>query len=85
MEKISESFNELENILDQAEGKCGIIITALKVFDDYVASYAAYRLGRKLQILGGWIIAWVERLYKEHNDKGYVCVFLSQKEGITPH
>jgi len=85
MEMLKEICSEVEKVLDHVENDCQVIIHSLNDFGNYVSSYAAWRLGRKLQILGSWIIVLVEGLYKEHKGKGYVCVFLTQKEGITVH
>ena len=85
MGELRESCHKLENVLDQVEAKCGVFITDLKDFNNYVASYALYRLCRKLQIIASWITVCVERLYEEHNGEGHVCVFLTQKAGVTVH
>jgi len=85
MGELRESCHKLENVLDQVEAKCGMIITDLEDFNNYVVSYAPYRLCRKLQIIANWIVGCVERLYEEHKGQGYVCVFLTQKAGVTVH
>ena len=83
METLQDSCHELEQVLAQVNDRCQAISTKLNEFEEYVASYAVGRLVRKLTILGAWIIAQAESLYKQHKTQGYVCVFLSEARGIN--
>jgi hypothetical protein len=74
---------ELEQTLSKLEDRCHKIIGEMTKFDSYVASYAIERLTSRLRILEGWIIAWAEHLYEEHDKQGYVCVFFNVIKGIT--
>lgn len=85
MDMLREICSELETILDHVESDCQVIIHGLNNLGNYASSYAVSRLVRKLQILGSWIIVLVERLYKEHKGHGHVCVFLTERDGITVH
>ena len=67
------------------EDHCQVILTELNEFEEYVASYAIRRLVRKLTVLAWWVITMAERLYKEHSFQGYVCVFLSERNGLAVH
>ncbi len=83
METIEESCRELRQVLGHVEHGCQIILTSLTEFEEYLATHAAGRLRRKLDILGGWINALAELRYKEHENQGYVCVFLSEANGFN--
>ncbi len=85
METLDESCRELKQVLDHVEHGCQIILTSLNEFEEYLASYAAGRLRHKLDILGSWINALAELRYKEHENQGYVCVFLSEANGFAVH
>ncbi len=82
METLDESFRELKQVLGHVEHGCQIILTNLNDSEEYLATYAAGRLRRKLDILGSWINALAELRYKEHENRGYVCVFLSKANGF---
>jgi len=83
METIEESCRELKQVLGHVEHGCQIILTNLNEFEEYLATYAAGRLRCKLDILGSWINALAELRYKEHENQGYVCVFLSEANGFN--
>ena len=83
METIEESCRELKQVLGHVEHCCQIIHTNLNGFEEYLATYAAGRLRRKLDILGSWINVLAELRYKEHENRGYVCVFLSEANGCN--
>ncbi|MBA7701458.1 hypothetical protein ES703_110196 [subsurface metagenome] len=85
METIEESCRELKQVLGHVEHGCQIILTNLNEFEQYLATYAAGCLRRKLDILGSWINALAELRYKEHENQGYVCVFLSEANGFNVH
>ena len=83
METIEESCRELKQVLGHVEHCCQIILTSLNEFEEYLATYAVGRLRCKLDILGSWINALAELRYKEHENRGYVCVFLSEANGFS--
>lgn len=85
METFEENCNELERVLSGVEDHCQAILTDLNEFEEYAASYTIRRLVRKLTILAFWVIATTEQLYKEHSFQGYVCVFLSERNGLAAH
>ena len=85
MVTLDESCRELKQVLSHAEHCCQIILTTLSEFEGYLVSYAAGRLRLKLDILGSWINALAELRYKEHGNQGYVCVFLSEANGLNVH
>jgi len=85
METIEENCRELKQVLGHVEHCCQIILTSLNEFEEYLATYAAGRLRRKLDILGSWINALAELRYKEHENRGYVCVFISEVNGFGVH
>ena len=85
METIEESYRELKQVLGHVEHGCQIILTNLNEFEQHLATYAAGCLRRKLDILGSWINALAELRYKEHENQGYVCVFLSEANGFNVH
>ncbi|MBA7505955.1 hypothetical protein ES706_04635 [subsurface metagenome] len=83
METLNESCRELKQVLGHVEHWCQIILTGLTEFEEYMTTYAAERLRRKLDILGSWVNALAELRYKEHENQGYVCVFLSEANGFS--
>ena len=83
METIEESCREVKQILSHVEHCCQLILTSLTEFEEYMTTYAAGRLRRKLDILGSWVNALTELRYKEHENQGYVCVFLSEANGFN--
>ncbi len=85
METLDESCRELKQVLGHVEHGCQIILTNLNEFEEYLATYATGRLRRKLDILGSWINALAELRCKEHENRGYVCVFLSEANGFNVH
>jgi hypothetical protein len=82
METIEESCRELKQVLGHVEHCCQLILSNLNEFEEYLATYAAGRLRRKLYILGSWVNALAKLRYKEHGNQGYVCVFLSEVNGF---
>ncbi len=83
METLDESCRELKQVLSHVEHCCQIILANLNEFEEYLATYAAGCLMRKLDILGSWINALAEFRYKEHENRGYVCVFLKEANGFN--
>ena len=83
METLNESCRELKQVLGHVEQRCQIILTGLTEFEEYMTTYAAERLRRKLDILGSWVNALAELRYKEHENQGYVCVFLKETTGFS--
>lgn len=83
METLDRSCRELKQVLGHVEHCCQIILTNLNEFEGYLATYAPGCLRRKLDILGSWINALAELRYKEHENRGYVCVFLSEVNGFN--
>ena len=83
METIEESCRELKQVLGHVEHCCRLILTNLSEFEQYLATYATGSLRRKLDILGSWINALAELRYKEHENQGYVCVFLKETTGFS--
>ncbi len=79
-----DSCHELGEVLSRVLDGCEIILADLEGFNSYAGSYATSRLVRKLAILSHWITRMEGSLYRDHKDKGYVCVFLSEREGIHP-
>ena len=62
---------------------CQLILTNLNEFEEYLATYAAGCLRRKLDILGSRVNALAELRYEEHENQGYVCIFLSEANGFS--
>ena len=83
METLNESCRELKQVLGLVEHCCQLILANLNEFEEYLATYAAGRLRRKLDILGSWVNTLAELRYKEHENLGYVCVFLSEANGFS--
>jgi hypothetical protein len=82
---LSSTCQELRQVLAKVEGQCQVALESIGEFNDHAGSYLLVRLGRKLAILGYWTIGLAKRLYEEHKGSGYVCVFLTEREGITVH
>ena len=85
METLDGSCRELKKVLGHVEHGCQIILTNLNEFEEYLTSYATGCIRYKLDILGNWINALAELRYKEHENRGYVCVFLSEANGFNVH
>ena len=83
METLNESCRELKQVLGHVEHCCQIILTNLNEFEEYLATYAAGRLRWRLDILGSQVNALAELRYKEHENQGYVCVFLKETNGFN--
>jgi hypothetical protein len=82
---LSDVCRELQQVLAKVEGQCQVALESIGEFNDHVGSYLLVRLSRKLAILGYWTIELTKRLYEEHKGSGYVCVFLTEHNGITVH
>lgn len=82
---LENTCHELEQDLAKVKDRCQAMLTNLEQFDNMVSSYALAGLSHRLRILGYWIIAVAKSLYKEHEGRGYVCVFLTGAKGITIH
>lgn len=80
---LNDACHELRLVLAQIEGECQDTRDHLNEFEKYAGSYAINRLIRKLAILSYWIIGKTKRQYEEHRGHGYVCVFLTERDGIT--
>ena len=85
MSVLTGTCQELRQALAKVEGQCQVALESISEFNDHAGSYLLVRLSRKLTILGYWIIGLTERLKKEHKGGGYVCVFLTERDGITVH
>ena len=85
MSALSSACQELRQVLAKVEGRCQVILESISEFNDHAGSYLLVRLSRKLTILGRWIIGLTKRFYEEHKGSGYVCVFLTERDGITVH
>ena len=85
MSALSDACQELRQVLAKVEGQCQVVLESIGLFNDHASSYALVRLSRKLAILGYWIIGLTKQLYEEHKGDGYVCVFLTKRDGITVH
>lgn len=85
MSVLSGKCQELRQVLAKVEGQCQVMLEDISEFDNHAGSYALIRISRKLAILGYWIIALTKRLYEEHKGGGYVCVFFTERDGITVH
>ena len=83
METIEETCRVLKQVLRHLGHCCQLILTNLNESEEYLATYAAGCLRRKLDILGSWVNALAELRYKEHENRGYVCVFLSEANGFN--
>ncbi len=83
MEALEESCRELKQVLSHVEHGCQVILSNLNEVEEYLATYAAERLKRKLGILGNWIIVCEKYLYEIHRGGGYVCVFLRETNGFN--
>ena len=77
-----DSCHELGEVLSRVLDGCETILDDLGRFDSYVGRYAVGRLIRRLAILSVWVSRVAESLYREHEGSGYVCVFLSEREGV---
>ena len=82
MEALRGSCAKLAQVLAQVEERCQISLADLDRFNNYAGSYARFRLVRRLAILSFWVSGVAKSLYREHQGKGYVCVFLSEREGV---
>ena len=82
---LSDTCHELKQTLTDIENQCQIILDNVQQFDKHVNSYARERLTRKLSILGNWIIVCEKHLYEIYGGEGYVCVFLSEANGLNVH
>ena len=85
MSELSCTCQELRQVLDKVEGQSQTAVESIGEFNDRAGSYLLVRLSRKLAILGYWTIGLAKRLYEEHKGSGYVCVFLTERDGITVH
>ena len=83
MKTIEESCRESKEVLGNVEHECQVILSNLNKVEEYLATYAAGRLKRKLSILGNWIIVCEKHLYEIHGGEGYVCVFLKEANGFN--
>ncbi len=79
---LQDSCRESREVLSRVLDRCEIIFADLEGFNSYVASYAVGRLVRRLAILNVWVARVAESLYRDHGGQGYVCVFLSEREGV---
>lgn len=84
MPLLQDACNELELRLNQVETECQIILTSLSEFERNAELYVFSKLINKLLILQQWVVSETKRLYVEHKGKGYVCVFLNEREGLKP-
>ena len=79
---LQDSCRELGEVLSRVQDGCETILADLRRFESYMALYGVRRLVRRLAILSSWV-SWVaESLYREHEGQGYVCVFLSERQGV---
>ena len=85
MSVLSGTCQELRQALAKVEGQCQVALESIGESNDRAGSYLLVRLSRKLAILGYWTIGLAKRLYEEHKGSGYVCVFLTERDGITVH
>ena len=85
MSELSCTCQELRQVLVELEGQCHEVLGSIGEFNDHATSYLPVKISRKLAILGYWIIGLAKRLYEEHKGSGYVCVFLTERDGITVH
>ena len=85
MSVLSGTCQELRQVLAKVEGQCQVALESIGEFNDRAGSYLLVRLSRKLAILGYWTIGLAKRLYEGHIGSGYVCVFLTERDGITVH
>ena len=85
MSVLSGTCQELRQVLAKVEGQCQVALESISEFNDHAGSYLLVKLSRKLAILGYRTIGLAKRLYEEHKGSGYVCVFLTERDGITVH
>ena len=85
MSLLKDTCYELEQTLTLAEVECQVIIGCLNEFENYAGLYVIGRLLTRLTILAQWVTTETVRLYKEHQGKGYVCVFLTQRYGVAAY
>ena len=83
MSELKDACHELEQTMAQVEAECQVILACLDEFENYASLYVIVRLIKKLTILDQWVVSETVRLYKEHHGTGYVCVFLTQLDGIV--
>jgi len=74
--------HELKKTLVDVESRYQNMLGNMSQFDKLVTSYAYERLARKLHILRSWILVQAKALYMQHQDLGYVCVFLREANGF---
>jgi hypothetical protein len=82
---LQDACNELWQRLNQAEAECQIILAGLIEFEGHADLYVISRLMKKLLILDQWILSETKRLYVEHQGNGYVCFFLTERDGLTAY
>lgn len=82
MESMDLRRSEVERVLTHAEESCQEILDSVNKFDHYMGYYALGVLTNKLQDLAVWVVARAQILYKEHQGRGYVAVFISEREGV---
>jgi hypothetical protein len=82
-ESLRDSCNELGIVLSQLSAKCEVIVGNLHRFNNYVSSYALDGLTYTLVLIHLLVIMESSALQMTHKDRGYVCILLSIKAGIT--
>lgn len=82
---LQDACTELGQRLNQAEGECQAILASLSDYKGYAELYVISNLVKKLLILDQLVLSETNRLYKEHQGKGYVCVFLNERDGLVPY
>lgn len=61
---------------------CRTRLASLDRFENYVNTCLVARLAHRLVVLTWWVGWKAELLSREHKGEGYVCLFLSEKEGL---
>jgi len=82
MQRLADSCHEVRQSLARLDGICRRIQDNLAQFDEAIESYAFKKLFRRLYFLSGWILNRAKSLYIQHQGQGYVCVFISESNGL---
>ncbi len=85
MKRLEDACTELKGRLSEVEAECQSILASLSEFEGYTDLYVISRLANKLRILDQWVLSETKRLHGEHQGKGHVCFFLTERDGLTAH
>jgi hypothetical protein len=83
MGSLRDPCNELRVVVSQLSAKCDVIVSNLRRFDSYVSSYALDQLTYTLGLILLSVIMESSLVQAAHDGRGYVCLSLNIKDGIT--